>query len=290
MMVLVGGLLANWSAPMLGGVCIAVGSGTVTGLLAYMSHISKRYLGLTCFSTLYALRSGSKYFIEWIPIKVQSMPIEVGGKRMYLNEVICHPDSDLPYLLLVTPDEFDINGGKICKTQVDVKFWRGVKCPINLGYMVAVDLRAMDIGVTPGEMGGLKEIEKNIPVPLLYVVASDYVYEKVWEKAGLLYPERDVVDKSIIAVDSLYARYYKEKCEMLSKKVEELERIELDAKKMAAEMFKKAMKEKFVFEKPPIQAQAGWFAPENRKKLVGLILAIAASVLAVVLLLLLVVR
>lgn len=256
---------------------IATTVSVVAFLLAYISHVSKRYLGLTCFSTLYALRNGVTTFIEWIPIRVRSIPIDVGdGRTMYLNEVVCHSDSDIPYLLLVTPGKFDTNGGEMCVTRPDYKFYRFVKCPVALGYNVCIDLRSFDIGVVPGEDIG--EVEERIPVPLMYMIGSDYTYNQFWKKSGLVYFGEDVVKKSIDVFGDLYATYYRERCAMLEKRLEELEKVRLDAKKLAIAMYKKAVEDHKVFGEPEITVKppTAWEKMSKTKKIITVLLVALA--------------
>ena len=269
------GLLLKWSMTTILLTSVGSCSAFVVLIAIYHSIISKRYLGYIDISSLYVTPE-NVYSIEWLPASVKSEKIEVDGKTYYFNEVVNHPDSDLPYLIVITDGVFDISGGEMLKTHRDFKFYRGVRCPVTLAYSTLVELRCADLGIYPSE-----ELEEKIPVPICYMLDGWYFHSRLFRKMGRVgLPENpELWAKAIKVFDELHAREYKEKCELLTKRIEELQAIDRDYKAMAKELYSHYVQESKIFGKPRTVAVSRWARLSKTKKLsLVLILAVLVAI------------
>lgn len=260
-----------------------VAGGSLAGFLVlislYYSFYSKRYVGLVCHSSLY-VTPNDVYQIEWLPVSVVSQAVDVEGKTYYVNEVINHQDSDLPYMIVITEGKFDVSGGEMVKTHKDFKFYRGVKAVTALCYDTLVELRCVDIGIQP------LEVEEKIPVPVVYMSDSWYHHSGIFNKFGRLgLPENpELLAKAVKVFDDLHAREWREKAELYEKRIGELENVQKDYLQTAKHLFERYVSQKKLFGYPLFTKASRWSKLSNVKK-VGVLLVIGCLVAVAVLLL-----
>jgi uncharacterized membrane protein len=275
------GLVMKWSLITLG-LVIGISCCSFIVLVAiYHSIQSKRYLGFLCVSSLY-VTPNDVYSIEWLPSEIKSEPIQIGDRTYYFNEVVCHPDSDLPYLIVITDAPFDVSGGSMLKSHRDFKFYKGVKCPISLAFSTLVELRCVDLGVYP-----IEELEEKIPVPVTYMCDGWYFHERMLKAMGRIgLPDNpELLAKALKVFDELHAREYKEKVELLEKRIEELQNIRKDYLAMARESFKWFISQQKLFGRAREVEVSRWSKMSRRKKIAVAVLLILAVIFGIILIL-----
>lgn len=279
MFLLLIGLFLGWSMTTIALVCGGSLTGFVVTIALYYSIHSKRYVGLVCHSSLY-VTPNDVYQIEWLPVKVTSQPVEVGGKTYFINEVINHPDSDLPYMIVITEGKFDTAGGEMVKTHKDFKFYRGVKAVTALCYDTLVELRCIDIGIQP------IELEEKVPVPVVFMTDSWYHHSRIFQKFGRLgIPDNpELLAKAVKVFDDLHAREWREKAELYEKRIGELEGIQKDYLHTAKQLFQRYVSQKKLFGYPAFTKVSRWSQLSTTKKLGFLLLIIGLVSVAVLLL------
>lgn len=190
-----------------------------TGLIqTYKSWISKKIAGKYIHNSLY-ITPNKVYSIEWSGFPITETEFVVDGQRYYLNEIKCDEDSDIPYMLVVTPCRFNE-----AFSYFDwVKFYKGATTTVKMAWDTLVQMEVLPVNI--------KE-ENGIPIPVAFAFDCDYNRRNIMKSVGQI-PTTDVVTTAVKKFDELESIRYKNLLSLKEARIKELESSLSDHREMA---------------------------------------------------------
>lgn len=246
--------------------------GTTGVIQTYKSWISKKIAGKYIHNSLY-VTPNKVYSIEWSGFPVTETEFTVNGQKYYLNEIKCDDDSDIPYMLIVTPCKFNE-----AFSYFDwIKFYKGATTTVKMAWDTLVQMEVLPANV--------KE-DSDIPIPVVFALDCDYNRRNIMKAVGQI-PTTDVVTTSIKKFDELESIRYKNLLSLKEARIKELESSLIDHREMAAKAVASLLENYGIFGEPGIESdkkdkKTVWSELSMRNKIL-VIIGISALVIGVLL-------
>jgi len=188
----------------------------------YKSWIGKKIAGKMIHSSLYITPKGC-YSIEWSGIPIQEIEFNVGGKKYYLQEIVCEDGiSDIDYLLLVSPVKYT----EAFSFEPWIKFYKGATANVNKSWDTIVEIECLD--------GKIVGKNRDKPIPIGYVLDCDWTRKEIMKRTGHIpLPDVDVVISAVKKYDELQSARMAELLSLREARIKELESTLKDYLQMA---------------------------------------------------------